>query len=129
MTADPARIIDPSFWHQTLEDRMAEFAEIRELGAFLPIEVDNFLTEEVETFYAIPRFDEVVAVSKHPDDFCSSRGATSVFDLPTEMLEFFTGSSTWTTRATPTSAGSSPRRSRPPNWPACSIRSRRSAPR
>ena len=70
---------------------MAEFAEIRELGAFLPVEVDNFLTDEAETFYAIPRFDEVVAVSKHPDDFCWSRGATSIFDLPTEMLEYFTG--------------------------------------
>lgn len=70
---------------------MAEFAEIRELGAFLPIEVENALIGANETFYAIPRFDEVVAVSKTPDDFCSSRGATSVFDLPTEMLEYFTG--------------------------------------
>ena len=70
---------------------MAEFAEIRELGAFVPIEVDNPLIGASETFYAIPRFDEVVTVSKSPDDFCSSRGATSVFDLPTEMLEYFTG--------------------------------------
>ncbi len=91
MTADPARIIDPLFWHQPLEDRMAEFAEIRELGAFLPVEVENPLIGAAETFYAITRFDEVVAVSKHPDDFCSSRGATSIFDLPTEMLEYFTG--------------------------------------
>jgi cytochrome P450 len=91
MTADPARIIDPAFWHQTLEDRMAEFAEIRELGAFIPIEVENPLIGANETFYAIPRFDEVVTISKSPDDFCSGRGATSVFDLPTEMLEYFTG--------------------------------------
>jgi len=91
MTADPARIIDPTFWHQSLESRMAEFAEIRELGAFLPVTVDNPLIGAPETFYAMTRLDEVVAVSKHPDDFCSSRGATSIFDLPTEMLEFFTG--------------------------------------
>ncbi len=91
MTADPARIVEPEFWHQTLEDRMAEFAEIRELGPFLPIEVDNPLIGETETFYAMTRLDEVVAISKHPDDFCSSRGATSIFDLPTEMLEYFTG--------------------------------------
>lgn len=91
MTADPARIIDPAFWHQTLEDRMAEFAEIRELGAFVPVEVENPLIGANETFYAVPRFDEVVAISKSPDNFCSGRGATSVFDLPTEMLEFFTG--------------------------------------
>ncbi len=91
MTADPARIIEPEFWHQTLEYRMAEFAEIRELGPFLPIEVDNPLIGETEMFYAMTRLDEVVAISKHPDDFCSSRGATSIFDLPTEMLEYFTG--------------------------------------
>lgn len=91
MSADPARIIDPTFWHQTLEARMAEFADIRELGPFLPVQVDNPLIGAHETFYAITRLDEVVAISKHPDDFCSSRGATSIFDLPTEMLEYFTG--------------------------------------
>ncbi len=91
MSADPARIIDPTFWHQSLEDRMTEFAAIRELGPFLSIEIENPLIGAAESFYALTRFDEVIAVSKHPDDFCSSRGATSIFDLPTEMLEYFTG--------------------------------------
>lgn len=92
MTPSAARLIEPSFWTQTLEDRMAEFAQIRELGAVLPIEVVNPLAGDVaETFYALPRFDEVVQVSKNPDKFCSGRGATSVFDLPMEMLEFFGG--------------------------------------
>ena len=92
MIPSAARLIEPSFWTQTLEDRMAEFAQIRELGAVLPIEVVNPLAGDVaETFYALPRFDEVVQVSKNPDKFCSGRGATSVFDLPMEMLEFFGG--------------------------------------
>ena len=92
MTTSANRLIEPSFWTQTLEDRMAEFAEIRELGAVLPIEVVNPLAGDVaETIYALPRYDEVVHVSKHPDLFCSGRGATSVFDMPMEMLEFFGG--------------------------------------
>jgi cytochrome P450 len=92
MTASAARLIEPTFWTQTLEDRMLEFAEIRELGAVLPIEVINPLAgDAAETFYVLPRFDEVVHVSKHPDQFCSGKGATSVFDLPMEMLEFFGG--------------------------------------
>jgi cytochrome P450 len=70
---------------------MAQFAEIREQGAVLPIEVENPLTETTEVVHALTRFDEVVHVSKHPDDFCSGRGATSLFDLPIEMLEFFGG--------------------------------------
>ena len=46
MTASASRLIEPSFWTQTLEDRMSEFAEIRELGAALPIEVTNALAGE-----------------------------------------------------------------------------------
>ena len=92
MNTSASRLIEPSFWTQTLEDRMTEFADIRELGAVLPIEVPNTLDgDTTETNYALPRFDEVVHVSKHPDQFCSGKGATSVFDLPMEMLEFFGG--------------------------------------
>ena len=75
MTATASRLIEPTFWTQTLEDRMAEFAEIRELGAVLPIEVVNPMAgDTAETIYALPRFDEVVHVSKHPDQFCSGEG-------------------------------------------------------
>jgi cytochrome P450 len=91
MSIDPSRLADPTFWHQPLEPRMAQFAEIREIGAVLPIEVDNPLTESTETFYALPRYDEVVEVSKQPDVFCSGHGAVSIFDMPVEMLEFFGG--------------------------------------
>ncbi len=91
MTADANRLVDPSFWHQQLAPRMAEFAEIRELGPVLPIDVDNPLAGEVQRFHALTRFDEVVEVSKRPDDFCSGKGATAIFDLPIELLEFFGG--------------------------------------
>ena len=70
---------------------MAQFAEIREQGAILPIQVENVLSETIETVHAVTRYDEVVQISKHPEDFCSGRGATSLFDLPIEMLEFFGG--------------------------------------
>ena len=91
MALEPSRLADPIFWHQSLGERMAQFAELREQGAVLPISIDNPLTETTETFYALSRYDEVVHVSKHPDLFCSGRGATSIFDLPIEMLEFFGG--------------------------------------
>ncbi|MFZ8998286.1 MAG: cytochrome P450 [Ilumatobacteraceae bacterium] len=85
------RLADPTFWHQPLDDRMTEFAEIRELGAILPVTVENPLAGAIEQVHAVTRYDEVVHISKHPDDFCSGRGATSLFDLPLEMLEFFGG--------------------------------------
>ena len=87
----PSRLVEPTYWHLPLEQRMAEFAEIREQGAILPIQVENVLSETIETVHAVTRYDEVVQISKRPEDFCSGRGATSLFDLPMEMLEFFGG--------------------------------------
>ena len=91
MTIPASRLAEPTFWHQPLDERMAQFAEIRELGAVLPIETHNPLTDTTDVFHALTRFDEVVQVSKHPDRFCSGKGATSIFDLPMELLEFFGG--------------------------------------
>jgi cytochrome P450 len=91
MTTPPSRLAEATYWHLPLEERMAQFAEIREQGAILPIQVENVLSETIETVHAVTRYDEVVQISKHPEDFCSGRGATSLFDLPIEMLEFFGG--------------------------------------
>ena len=86
---DSNRLADPAFWNRDLESRMAEFAEIRELGEFVPVEVSNNLTGETEVVHAATRYAEVVEVSKRPDDFCSGKGAVSIPDLPPEALEFF----------------------------------------
>ena len=91
MTTPASRLGEATYWHQPLEVRMAQFAEIREQGAILPIRIENVLTETMETVYAVTRYEEVVQISKRPDEFCSGRGATSLFDLPMEMLEFFGG--------------------------------------
>jgi methyl-branched lipid omega-hydroxylase len=91
MTTPPSRLAEATFWHLPLEERMSQFADIREQGAILPIQVENVLSETVETVHAVTRYDEVVQISKRPEDFCSGRGATSLFDLPIEMLEFFGG--------------------------------------
>src|SRR3546814_15138874 len=82
-------LAQPSFWTLPLEERMAQFAEIREEGPFVPVEFDNPLTEERERFYAVTRFDEVVEISRRPPDFCSGQGAVSIPDMPTEALDFF----------------------------------------
>jgi cytochrome P450 len=85
----PSPIIDPEFWQLPLADRMAQFAELRELGPFLPVSYDNPMTGETETFYAVTRYDEVVEISRRPEDFCSGQGATAIPDMPTEALDFF----------------------------------------
>lgn len=68
---------------------MADFAEIREIGPFVPVGFNNPLTLEQETFYAVTRFEEVLEISRRPKDFCSGNGAVSIADMPTEALDFF----------------------------------------
>ena len=91
MSISPSRLAEPTFWHQPLDVRMEQFAELREQGPVLPVPVENVLSGGQDTVYALTRYDDVVQVSKHPDDFCSGKGATALFDLPMEMLEFFGG--------------------------------------
>ncbi len=84
-----ARLIEPSFWTQPLDDRMREMIAIREAGPFSEVEFVNEMTGQEERFFAVTRFDEVVAISKNAKDFSSAQGAISIVDLPPEALEFF----------------------------------------
>ncbi len=84
-----ARLIEPSFWKQPLDERMREMIDIRETGPFIEVPFHNELTGEDERFFAVTRFDEVVAISKDAKSFSSAQGAISIVDLPAEALEFF----------------------------------------
>ena len=89
MTESVAELIDPQFWRMPLEDRMARFAELREVDAFLPASFDNPLSGLTEAVSVTTRYAELVEISRRPEDFCSGRGAVSIPDLPAEALEFF----------------------------------------
>ena len=91
MRTPTSRIVDPAFWLLSLEERMAAFAEWRAESPIHAIETSNLITGETETFYALLGYEEVLEVSRRPEDFCSGRGATSIFDLPQELLEYFGG--------------------------------------
>jgi cytochrome P450 len=84
-----AELVDPQFWRMPLEDRMARFAELREIDAFLPASFENPMSGLTERFWATTRYAEVVEISRRPEDFCSGRGAVSIPDMPAEALEFF----------------------------------------
>jgi methyl-branched lipid omega-hydroxylase len=82
-------ISDPEFWRQPLADRMAHFAELREEGPFTASTSFNPMSGVDEAFFAVTRYDEIVEISRRPEDFCSGRGAVSIADMPAEALEFF----------------------------------------
>jgi methyl-branched lipid omega-hydroxylase len=87
--ATVAELVDPQFWRMPLEDRMARFAELREISPFLHAAFDNPMTGLTETFAVTTRYADVVEISRRPEDFCSGRGAVSIPDLPEQALEFF----------------------------------------
>jgi cytochrome P450 len=86
---DATELVDPEFWRMPLEDRMARFAELRELDAFLRASFDNPMSGLTETFWVTTRYAELVEISRRPEDFCSGQGAVSIPDMPAEALEFF----------------------------------------
>lgn len=87
--ASVAELVDTEFWRMPLEERMARFAELREIDAFLPVSVDLPMMGVTERFLVATRYAEVVEISRRPEDFCSGRGAVSIPDMPAEALEFF----------------------------------------
>lgn len=80
---------DPGFWNRPLEERMADFAELREAAPFTRYQFVNPLTSSPEEFYAVTRHAEVLEISRNAADFCSGQGAISIVDMPAEANEFF----------------------------------------
>jgi cytochrome P450 len=79
----------PEFWRRPLDERMADFAVLRERAPFVAARSDNPLTGVPDEFYAVTRYADVVEISRHPEDFCSGRGSTSIADMPEMAMEFF----------------------------------------
>ena len=78
-----------AFWRRSLDERMADFAVLREQGPFTLARSENPLTGVPDEFYAVTRYAEVVEISRHPADYCSGKGSISIADMPTEAMEFF----------------------------------------
>jgi methyl-branched lipid omega-hydroxylase len=80
---------DANFWQRPLQARMNDFATMRELGPFTPASTFNELTKEVDHYFAVTRYAELVEISRRAQDFCSGRGSISIIDMPSEASEFF----------------------------------------
>ena len=78
------------FWGLPLPERAASFAVLRAQPRpqFFD-EPDGPFAEKGAGYYALVRHADVVEASKRPEVFCSSQGATSIADLPTEFNEYF----------------------------------------
>lgn len=82
-------ITDLDFWRRPLNERMADFAVLREQGAFVPSEFGAEVFGEPSSFYSVIRHAELTEISRKPQLFCSGKGSTAIQDLPIEALEYF----------------------------------------
>jgi cytochrome P450 len=88
---DVIDLASPEFWALPPAEREGAFQKLRREDPIRKFkEVDYIPGLPVgDGFYAITRHADILEMSRQPELFCSSRGATSINDLPTEMLEFY----------------------------------------
>ncbi|HXW34247.1 MAG TPA: cytochrome P450 [Acidimicrobiales bacterium] len=87
---------DMEFWARPWEEREAAFRTLRSqrpIAFFEEPEVDQSVLPipKGPGYYAITRYADVQEISRHPELYCSGKGATSILDMPLEFLEFFGG--------------------------------------
>jgi cytochrome P450 len=81
--------VDLTLWGEGAEARAGVFKKFRDDRpvTFLPeFEIPGFAPGP--GFWSVTRFDDVMAVSRHPEIFGSALG-TNIPDLPVEILEFY----------------------------------------
>jgi methyl-branched lipid omega-hydroxylase len=91
---DDIDLSDPEFWTRPLHERNEAFALLRAERPIARFPEPAILSEIFHTapgpgYFAVTRHADVYAISRSPEAFCSGRGATNIFDLPPEFLEFF----------------------------------------
>ena len=90
MNVDDINLSDETFWALPQEQRDAAFTALRRDRpfAFFDEPVMPFI-EPGAGYYAVVRHADVEAISSQPKLFCSGQGATSIPDMPPELIEFY----------------------------------------
>lgn len=84
------------FWTRPYEEREGAFLTLRQERPIAHFD-DPVMEDSAMEFpagggyYALTRYRDVAEASRRPDVFLSGPGAVSTMDLPTEMVEYFSG--------------------------------------
>ncbi len=95
LSVDQINLSDIEFWARPWEEREGAFKTLRRerpLAFFEEPEIPEDLAlimPKGPGYRALTKHAHVSEVSRHPEIYLSSRGATSIPDMPEEMLEFF----------------------------------------
>ena len=93
---DSINLSDVEFWRRPLPEREAAFATLRRerpISHYDEPEIEGTAIEfpSGTGFYALTKYRDIQAASRHPQVFLSGPGAVSTMDLPSEMVEYFSG--------------------------------------
>jgi cytochrome P450 len=95
LTADEIDLSDMEFWARPWDEREGAFQTLRRerpMAFFEEPEIPealSFMVPRGPGYYALTRHADISEASRHPETFLSGPGATSMIDLPEEMLDFF----------------------------------------
>ncbi|MGH9079861.1 MAG: cytochrome P450 [Acidimicrobiales bacterium] len=94
---DDIDLSDLAFWERPWAEREGAFQLLRAqrpLAFFEEPDVSDsspLAPPAGPGYRAITRHADVTEISRHPEIYCSGKGAVSVLDLPPEMVEYFAG--------------------------------------
>ncbi len=97
LTLDEIDLSDITFWERPWAEREAAFALLRlERPLAFFEEPDGTMISALAPppgpgYRAVTRHADVTEISRHPELYCSGKGAVSIPDLPPEMVEYFAG--------------------------------------
>ncbi len=79
------------FWSLPIPEREGSFRTLRREDPTRKFKEIDFIPgiPVGDGFHAITRHADILEMSRQPEVFCSGKGATSINDMPTEMLEFY----------------------------------------
>jgi cytochrome P450 len=93
---DSINLSDMEFWRRPWPERDAAFATLRRERPISHYDEPVIEGTSIEFptgtgFYALTKYRDVQTASRHPEVFLSGPGAVSTMDLPSEMVEYFSG--------------------------------------
>ena len=95
LTADEIDLSATEFWARPWDEREGAFQTLRRERPMpfyeepeIP-EALRYVIPKGKGYYALTRHAHIAEASRHPEIFQSGHGATSIVDMPEEMLDFF----------------------------------------
>jgi cytochrome P450 len=96
LSVDKINLSDVDFWLRPYEERAEAFRTLRRERPISHYDepdtsASEFALPKGNGYYAVTRYADVAEVTRRPDVFLSGHGTVTMFDLPPEMAEYFSG--------------------------------------